>query len=453
MGIIRSIILLTVFSVIVIGFYSCNTTGIAELYQFNADVEPEGAGNIIPENGEFNAGEEVEIKAEPSAEYRFVRWKGDLEGEDNPVTITFDSDKKATAVFELKEYALNIETRGDGSVREEVLEDKSKDYEHGTVVELTAEPEDGWKFVHWEGDLDGKENPATIHIEEEKNVSAVFERREYALNITTEGEGTVSEEVVQEKAKDYEYQTKVELTAEAESGWRFVRWEGDLEGNNNPDTVTVDEEKNVTAVFESIISHGYVEGVSPDDDSRFEERSYTTVQADWDGPGGDKRWLGMNLGATDEAKSVDDDHPDRSGWYFRFNREQGYYHDGSFGTAENFPTGPASRSTIREETNWEIENDPCRKLLEGTWRIPTEAEWKAAASSGQSEELNLHYAGRLSASFGHPLGSRGEFGVYWSSTQLNSHNGLLVQVTDEGEVGHTDALQKHYGVPVRCIED
>lgn len=374
--IIRSILLLFVFFAFVIGFYSCNTTGIAEVYQFTTSVQPEGAGTVAPSGGEFNAGEEVEIRAEASHEYRFVHWAGDLEGRKNPITVTFDGDLELTAVFELREYALNIETNGKGVVREKVLEERSKDYEHGTVVELTAEPLDNW---------------------------------------------------------------------------RFVRWEGDLEGDENPETITVDEEKNVTAVFERmIISHGSVDGVTPSDDSG--ERSYTIVQADWDGPGGDKSWLGENLGAVGEPESVDDDDPDRSGWYFRFNRQQGYYHDGSFEKAEGFPTGPASRSTIREDSDWEEENDPCRILLEGSWRIPTEDEWTAAAEAGSSA-LNLHAAGRLSPSFGHPLDSRGELGVYWSSTQFNTHNAIVIEIDSDGEISKTEPLQKHYGVPVRCIED
>ncbi len=454
--IIRSITLLFVFFALVIGFYSCNTTGIADVYQFTTGVQPEDGGTVTPSGGEFNAGEEVEIRAEASEEYRFVHWEGDLEGSENPITVTIDGDLELTAVFELREYALNIETQGEGMVREEVLEERSKDYEHGTVVELTAEPLDNWRFVRWEGDLEGEENPATIVIEEEKHVSAVFERREYALNIDTEGEGMVSEEVVEEKAKDYEYGTTVELTAEPEEGWSFAHWEGDLEGDENPETITVDEEKNVTAVFERmIISHGSVDGVTPSDDSGFGERSYTTLQADWDGPGGDKRWLGMNLGAVEEPESVDDDDPDRSGWYFRFNREQGYYHNGSFGRAEGFPTGPASRSSIREDSDWEEANDPCRILLDGSWRIPTEAEWAAAAEaeSSASSALNLHAAGRLSPSFGHPLDSRGDLGVYWSSTQFNTDNAIVIEINSDGEISKTEPLQKHYGVPVRCIED
>ncbi len=69
------------------------------------------------------------------------------------------------------------------------------------------------------------------------------------MNITVEGEGTVDEEVVQEKAKDYEHGTTVRLTAEPAEGWAFLQWEGNLEGSENPETITIEEEREVTAVF------------------------------------------------------------------------------------------------------------------------------------------------------------------------------------------------------------
>jgi hypothetical protein len=41
----------------------------------------------------------------------------------------------------------------------------------------------------------------------------------------------------------------VDLTANADPGWTFDHWEGDLTGNFNPDTINIDGDKTVTAVF------------------------------------------------------------------------------------------------------------------------------------------------------------------------------------------------------------
>ncbi|MEX0721205.1 MAG: hypothetical protein WD511_02085 [Balneolaceae bacterium] len=123
---------------------------------------------------------------------------------------------------------------------------------------------------------------------------------------------------------------------------------------------------------EETVSHGYVEGITPSDDPQFAERTYPVVQANWEGPGGDKRWLGINLGATEEPSSIDDIRTETNGWYFQFDRLQGHYHDGTTRIPD----------TSWDETDegfgdWSIESDPCRELLGGQWRIPTHDEWTA----------------------------------------------------------------------------
>jgi uncharacterized repeat protein (TIGR02543 family) len=41
----------------------------------------------------------------------------------------------------------------------------------------------------------------------------------------------------------------VTLTATADAGWTFSNWTGDLTGSTNPDTITMDGNKTVTATF------------------------------------------------------------------------------------------------------------------------------------------------------------------------------------------------------------
>jgi hypothetical protein len=70
------------------------------------------------------------------------------------------------------------------------------------------------------------------------NIIGVFERKNYSLNITIEGEGTVEERVVQQKSTEYPYETIVELTPIPSLGWRFESWGGDLSGSEVPKRLT-----------------------------------------------------------------------------------------------------------------------------------------------------------------------------------------------------------------------
>ncbi|NBB76577.1 MAG: hypothetical protein GVY02_04285 [Bacteroidetes bacterium] len=237
-----------------------SVTAVFERSGFELEITVDGEGSVtenVVEKREkvYEEGSVVELTAEPGQGWRFVRWEGDLDGSENPVQITVDEDKEVTAIFERRDYALNINTEGEGSVGEEVIQSPKKDYAYETVVELTASAAEGWKFERWEGDLSGSENPEQITISEEKTVTAVFSRVEYTLDVSVQGEGTVSEEVSQNPNKDYAYETVVELTANPDEGWAFVRWEGDLSGSENPEEITMNSDKSVTAVFEEIVAY------------------------------------------------------------------------------------------------------------------------------------------------------------------------------------------------------
>ncbi|NBC03123.1 MAG: BspA family leucine-rich repeat surface protein, partial [Bacteroidetes bacterium] len=192
----------------------------------------------------------VELTAIADNGWTFKEWNGDIEGSESITTITIEEEMTVTAIFEKKGYNLDISIEGDGTVDEEIIETKKKDYEFGTTVELTATPAEGWTFKEWTGDIEGNESITTITIEEEMAITAIFVKRSYNLGITVQGEGTVDEQIVETKNKDYQHGTTVELTATPEEGWQFVRWEGDLDGSDNPKQITVDEAKSVTAVFE-----------------------------------------------------------------------------------------------------------------------------------------------------------------------------------------------------------
>ena len=200
----------------------------------------------------------IELTAVPSGEWLFLEWKGDLTGSENPTQITIDKAKNVTAVFVKKQYSLTVEIEGEGTVSEKVIKaGAATDYNSGTIVELTASTnKEGWEFKEWTGDLESTENPAEITIEASKTVKAVFVKKQFAVNITIEGEGggTVAEEVVEGLKVDskYEYGTELKLIANPAIGWTFIEWKEDLNGIDNPQQITVTSEKKITAVFKPL---------------------------------------------------------------------------------------------------------------------------------------------------------------------------------------------------------
>lgn len=123
------------------------------------------------------------------------------------------------------------------------------DFEDGEQVQVTAIANEHWVFTGWGGDYSETENPVTIVMDDDKSLSALFEKKEYSLKINIEGEGEVEERLMNAKATDYPAEAIVELTAVPEDGWTFLEWNGNLSGSMISRTIEVNEPKEITATF------------------------------------------------------------------------------------------------------------------------------------------------------------------------------------------------------------
>lgn len=178
--------------------------------------------------------------------------------------------------------------------------------------------------------------------------------------------------------------------------------------------------------------------------------NYGTVQTNL--TGSNKCWITQNLGADHQATSATDATEASAGWYWQFNRKQGYKHDGT----TRIPNTTWITST-NENSNWLPAIDPCSLLLGSGWRLPTGTEWETAASTRGWDNYNetlasvlkLHAAGCLLNSDG-SLYSRGSSGYYWSSSQSVSDIGRYLFFGSGITMG---SYYKAYGLSVRCLKD
>jgi surface protein len=100
-------------------------------------------------------------------------------------------------------------------------------YPTGQLVTLIPEPNDyqAWVFQKWEGDASGNANPLTLKMDSDKNVVAVFVKKDYPLVHNIYGKGTVLERVVENPSgREYPHGQTVELTAVPDEGWVFETW-------------------------------------------------------------------------------------------------------------------------------------------------------------------------------------------------------------------------------------
>jgi hypothetical protein len=166
-----------------------------------------------------------------------------------------------------------------------------------------------------------------------------------------------------------------------------------------------------------------------------------------------KCWITSNLGADHQATVVSDNTEASAGWYWQFNRKQGYKHDG---TTRKPNTNWIS--SIIEYSDWTPANDPCTLELGSGWRIPTSTEWNDVDAGGNwtdwngpwNSALKIHAAGYLISGNG-SLGPRGEAGYYMSSSQYSySHSHYLYFANSMSDMSIGN---KASGYSLRCLRD
>jgi len=199
-----------------------------------------------PDQQSYNNGSQVVLTATANDGFKFSSWSGDATGSDNPLTVTMNANKNITANFTATAatFTLNV-TAVNGSVAKNP---NQMSYVDGSQVVLTATANDGYKFSSWSGDATGSDNPLTVTMNANKNITANFTAITFTLNITAEN-GSVAKNPDQQS---YNSGSQVVLTATANDGFEFSSWSGDATGSDNPLTVTMDANKNITANFTAV---------------------------------------------------------------------------------------------------------------------------------------------------------------------------------------------------------
>jgi len=149
--------------------------GAYEYVIYNLIIETSTGGTTNPSPGihSYLGMTEVTVTAQTDDNYRFSEWTGDVplgQENDNPITITMDSDKSITANF-VRQYTLTIAAGTGGTTNP-----AQGTYAHdsGAQVFVHAIPSSGYQFSGWSGDASGTTNPITITMDSNKSITASF---------------------------------------------------------------------------------------------------------------------------------------------------------------------------------------------------------------------------------------------------------------------------------------
>lgn len=121
-------------------------------------------------------------------------------------------------------------------------------YPAGTEVNINATPDTNYRFSGWTGNVPSgheNDNPITITMDGDKSITANF-IRQYTLIIAVGTGGTTDPAP---GTYTHDTGTQVSIRAIPNSGYQFSGWSGAASGTTNPITITMDNDKSVTASF------------------------------------------------------------------------------------------------------------------------------------------------------------------------------------------------------------
>ncbi|RZN62496.1 MAG: hypothetical protein EF811_02720 [Methanonatronarchaeia archaeon] len=218
-----------------------------ETYTLNTDTV--GSGSIGPSfYPEFEKGEEITLNAYPDDGWEFNYWGGDVSGSlSSSITVTMDSDKEVIAHFSQVEddgtetttyYDFMPHSDGEGTIQN--LE-STKELEEGETITIEANPDTGWEFVRWKGDISGTSKQKTITADEDKTIIAYFKETQ---DEEEEAEGTISIEEVIYDGENGELYTKIKVSEV--KGTPRLRYSID---DNLKDTETIEQDTTMNKSF------------------------------------------------------------------------------------------------------------------------------------------------------------------------------------------------------------
>lgn len=249
----------------------------------------------------YDHGTVTTLTATADANSLFSGWQGACTNTTVTCTVTVDGAKVVTATFTLKQYPLAIQSTGTGagviglapgggSCRSSC----TRQFDHGTVVTLTATAALSSTFTGWQGACTGSDPSCTLTMTAAQAVTATFTLKQYAVTVTKGGNGTgdvtstpAGIDCGLTCAQVLQYGARLTLTATAADNSTFVGWQGACTGSNPVCTITVNAAQPVTATFAlnqyalTVVRNGNGHGVVSSNPSGIACGSSCTVALDY----------------------------------------------------------------------------------------------------------------------------------------------------------------------------
>ena len=123
-----------------------STTEIPVVDQYILTVTADDGGSVT-DGGTYDKGTSVTITATPNEGYEFLGWEGS-DSLENLLTLSIEQNQTLNAIFQIiiVQFKVDVSAGEGGTVSTD-----GGTYDDGTEINITAIPNEGFKFVEWEG--------------------------------------------------------------------------------------------------------------------------------------------------------------------------------------------------------------------------------------------------------------------------------------------------------------
>ena len=200
-------------------------------------------GGSVSSPGTHNHGTQAAITAIAQTGYSFVSWSGDGISDPNLNATTVDmmQDRNVSAIFAINQYELAVNAGTGGS------SSGSGTFDWNSSISITATPSTDYHFSAWTGSgfSNSSEANTTVHMTQDRNITATFLINSYSLTISSDSGGSVS------NSGSHYHGIQASITATPQTGYSFTGWEGGGIADVNASATTVDmtQDRNATATF------------------------------------------------------------------------------------------------------------------------------------------------------------------------------------------------------------
>ncbi|OQX82622.1 hypothetical protein B6D60_11860, partial [candidate division KSB1 bacterium 4484_87] len=226
-------------------------------YYVSTAVSPENGGTMTPAPpGQWvSPGTSVQFEATPASGYEFIEWSGDLSGSQNPKSLVIDEPKSVAANLG-KQVSITVTTIPAG--RTIVVDGTNytsphtfswlSSTEHTIGAPSPQTVSDGERYVFQSWDDGGDQSHTIVIPESNKTYSATYVLQYFlTTDVNPDGSGSVDPAV---PGAWYDANTNATISATPDGGYQFYIWSGDINTENNPASVLMDQPKRAVANFQ-----------------------------------------------------------------------------------------------------------------------------------------------------------------------------------------------------------